>query len=127
MKVLTATAVTQGHRDNDFNFCVEGELVHIDQVCATDRDDPDGRCGCGRAFAGLNSHSATTTAMIRDVQLTRDEYIEALRSSLDEQGWDSAAAADEARGLLRLADALPTGAVLERRLSKVAVRDGILL
>jgi hypothetical protein len=125
MKVLTATAVTQGRRGNDFDYCVEGELVHIDKVCAADRGNPDGRCGCGRAFAGLNSHYATTTAMIREVQFGRDDYVDALRSSLDEQGWDSANAAAEADGLLRLASAFPLGAVVERRLSKVALRDRI--
>ncbi len=112
MKVLTATAVTQGRRGNDFDYCVEGELVHIDKVCAADRDDPDGRC-------------ATTTAMIRGVEFGRDDYVQALRSSLDEQGWDSANTAAEADGLLRLASAFPLGAVLERRLSRVALRDRI--
>jgi hypothetical protein len=124
--VLTATVITQGRRGNDFAYCVEGELVHIDQVCAADRPDPDGRCGCGRAFAGLNSHRATTTAMIREVEFGRDDYVQALRSSLDDQGWDSAEAAAEADGLLRLASAFPLGAVVERRLSTIIVRDRIV-
>lgn len=125
MKVLTATVTTQGHRGNDFDYCVEGELVHIDMVCAKDRSDPDGGCGCGRAFAGLNSHRATTTAMIREIDFTRGDYVEALRSSLDQQGWESAAAQDEADALLLLADALPVGVVVERRLSRIAVREQI--
>ena len=66
MKVLVATSQTQGQRENDFNFCVEGELVTVGLVCATDRYDPDGGCGCGRAFAGLNSHRATTTAKVKE-------------------------------------------------------------
>jgi hypothetical protein len=53
LKLLTATNVTQGYRDNDFHWCVEGELVHIGVVCASDRGDADGNCGCGRSFAGL--------------------------------------------------------------------------
>ncbi len=125
MKVLTATVTTQGYRGNDFDYCVEGELVHVGMVCAKDRSDPDGGCGCGRAFAGLNSHRATTTAMIREVDFTRGDYVEALRSSLAQQGWDAAAAQDEADSLLLLADALPVGVVVERRLSKIAVREQI--
>src|SRR5579862_8855950 len=53
MKILTATSRTQGQRNSDFNWCIEGELVHFGLVCAADQDDPDGGCGCGRAFAGL--------------------------------------------------------------------------
>ncbi len=125
MKVLTATVTTQGYRGNDFDYCVEGELVHIGMVCAKDRSDPDGGCGCGRAFAGLNSHRATTTAMIREIDFTRGDCVEALRSSLAQQGWDAAAAQDEADSLLLLADALPVGVVVERRLSRIAVREQI--
>ncbi len=125
MKALTATVTTQGYRGNDFDYCVEGELVHVGMVCAKDRSDPDGGCGCGRAFAGLNSHRATTTAMIREVDFTRGDYVEALRSSLAQQGWDAAAAQDEADSLLLLAEALPVGVVVERRLSKIAVREQI--
>ena len=123
MKLLTATGATQGYRDNDFNFCVEGELVHIDPPCAADREDPDGPCGCGRSFGGLNSHLGTTTAMIREVDgFSPDDYLEALRSSLDQQGWDSSQAVHEAAALHCLAQHWPVGTVLERRLNQVAAR-----
>ncbi|WP_439331120.1 DUF7715 family protein [Modestobacter altitudinis] len=46
----------------------EGEFVFLEDVCRVDRQDPDGGCGCGRAFAGMNSHRATT-AIVRDVRL----------------------------------------------------------
>jgi hypothetical protein len=123
MKVLTATSCTQGQRGNDFHWCIEGELVHFGMVCAADRADPDGGCGCGRAFAGLNSHRATTTAMIREIErFTRDDYIEAIRSSLSQQGWDPGTAEDEADELISLIWDWPVGAVAERRLDRVAVR-----
>jgi len=123
MKVLTATSRTQGQRSNDFHWCIEGELVHFGMVCAADRTDPDGGCGCGRAFAGLNSHRATTTAMIREIEgFTRGDYIEAIRSSLSQQGWDPATAQDEADELIGLIRDWPAGAVAERRLDRVAVR-----
>jgi hypothetical protein len=123
MKILTATARTQGQRSSDFHWCIEGELVHFGLVCAADRDDPDGGCGCGRAFAGLNSHRATTTALVRDVEgFTRDDYIEAIRSSLAQQGWDPTTAEDEADELIDILAGWPVGAVAERRLNHVQVR-----
>jgi hypothetical protein len=124
MKLLTATAVTQGFRRNDFHWCVEGELVSIDPVCRSDRDDPDGRCGCGRAFAGLASRHATTTAMVRDLaNFTRVDYLAAFRTT--RQGCDPAAAEDEAADLLRLAERWPVGAVVERRLDTISLRAAV--
>ncbi|GAA1557240.1 hypothetical protein GCM10009678_45290 [Actinomadura kijaniata] len=124
MKLLTATSVTQGYRDNDFDWCVEGELVHIGVVCARDRDDPDGGCGCGRSFAGLNSHRATTTAMVREVPgFTEDDYVEAIRSSLEQQGYDPSFAEHEAAGLRTLVREWPVGAIVERRLNEIVVRQ----
>jgi hypothetical protein len=123
VKLLTATGLTQGYRGNDFHFCVEGELVHIDLPCAKDRSDADGACGCGRSFGGLNSHHATTTAMVRDVEgFGSDDYLEALRSSLEQQGYDSSQAVHEAAALHCLARCWPAGTVLERRLNQVTSR-----
>ncbi|PVZ03650.1 DUF7715 family protein [Actinomycetospora cinnamomea] len=123
MKVLVAPAQTQGARRGDFHHAVEGELVRIDPPCAADRRDPDGRCGCGRAFAGLNSARATTTARVADLPLSRADVVEALRSSLAQQGWDPAEAAQEADDLLRTVADVPVGTVYGRRLSKlVALR-----
>ena len=124
MKVLTATSRTQGQRDNDFHWCIEGELVHFGMVCAADRTDPDGRCGCGRSFAGLNSHRATTTAMVREIEgFTRADYIEAVRSSLEQQGWCPSTAVAEADELINMVEQWPEGAVAERRLDHVVVRS----
>jgi hypothetical protein len=123
MKILSATSLTQGQRDSDFHWCIEGELVHFGLVCAADRNDPDGGCGCGRSFAGLNSHRATTTAMVREVEgFTRDDYVEAIRSSLSQQGWDPSTAEDEADELIQILADWPVGAVTERRLNHVQVR-----
>ncbi|MGH3914628.1 MAG: DUF7715 family protein [Pseudonocardiaceae bacterium] len=54
--------------------------------CGWDRVDPNGGCGCGHGFGGLNSHRATTTAMVADTPLNRAEYAEAVRTSL-QQGY----------------------------------------
>ena len=123
MKVLVATNRTQGLRSNDFHHCVEGELVWIGLVCADDSKDPDGGCGCGRAFAGMNSHRATTTARVTELDLDFAHYAEALRSSLKAQGWPTREAIPMAGELADLADDFPTGAVLERRLDEICWRS----
>ena len=123
MKVLVATSETQGQRPNDFDYCVEGELVTVGLVCATDRRDPDGGCGCGRAFAGLNSHRATTTAKVKEVELSKDDYVEALRSSLAQQGWPTSDVAELAGWLAQLVSEWPVGTIVERRIDDILVRN----
>jgi hypothetical protein len=123
MKLLTATAHTQGSRPGDFDFCVEGELVLIGPICASDRSNPaDGRCGCGRSFAGLNSHRASTTAAVRDIDISLADYTEPLRSSIDQQGYCDCNAADVARDLATIADQLAAGTVIGRAGSNIFVR-----
>src|SRR3954469_319878 len=80
MKLLTATWERQGEQDGDFCFATEGELVLLGFVCATDRADPDGGCGCGRAFSGMSSMRATTTALVRDLDLSEDDVRLAVES-----------------------------------------------
>lgn len=64
---------TTGEQDGDFCFATGGELVLVGDVCATDRNDPDGGRGCGRAFSGLSSRRATTTALVRQLDFTADD------------------------------------------------------
>ena len=99
--------------------------MRIGEVCARDRAEPDGGCGCGRGFGGLNSHCATTTARVADTRLAREEYVEAIRSSLQQQGWDPCAccSVDEADALAALVGDWPVGTVVERRLDEVVVRE----
>ncbi|GAA4782261.1 hypothetical protein GCM10023200_14680 [Actinomycetospora chlora] len=124
MKVLVATARTQGERENDYHWAMEGELVRVGEVCGRDIADPGGGCGCGRGFAGLNSHRATTTARVAEVPLTRPEYVEAIRSSLQAQGWDPCAccSTDEADDLAEYVATWPVGTIVERRLDILRVR-----
>jgi len=129
MKVLTATHATQGQRANDFDWCVDGELVMQPTfVCGTDAADPDGGCGCGRSWAGLNSHRATTTAVVADLPLSLADYVEAVRSSLEAGGWwpgyvDDCDVQEMVVELLDIAEAHPVGVVLEKRLAAVASRE----
>jgi hypothetical protein len=82
VRVLTATPATQGDRPDDVCFTTDGELVSLPVLeCSC----PD--CGCARAFAGLESHRATTTCRVSDVPLTADELRDAVVRSLAEGGW----------------------------------------
>ena len=128
MKLLTATLLTQGDRDNDFNWCVEGELLRFDVVCARSGRNPDDSCGCGRGFAGMSSRRATTTALIRDLPMERLDIQVALASSLHAAGYladpnDVAAVAEDAEELIQIGAAFDVGDVIERRLDVLRVRS----
>lgn len=130
MKILTATSRTQGRRNSDFTWCVEGEVVTADGIIC-DRDKlggADGGCGCGRSWSGLNSHLATTTAMVRDIDgFTHEDLAEAVRSFREQAGWlpamiTEAEAAEEAAHIAALAAEYTDGAVLEIRMGEIAER-----
>ncbi len=123
MKLLTATAYAQGLRVDDFHWAVEGELVTLRVFCDMHLDRPHGRCECGRVFVGLGSFYGTTTAMVRDLPgITETDYLEALRNSLDAQGWDARDADAEAAHLLAEVDRWPVGAIAERFVDGLSVR-----
>jgi hypothetical protein len=90
VKLLAATAETQGERANDFAWCIPGEVVvpvPVNEICDRDREDPGGGCGCGRSFAGLSSHKATTTAIVRDIDgYTFEDLLDAVRASRHQAG-----------------------------------------
>jgi hypothetical protein len=121
MKILVATALTQGTVSNDYHFCVDGELVWIQEPCDRDRKNPDGPCGCGRGFAGAASHKATTTAAVVESEMTREDVVLAFQTSLTDGGWPQSWAEEVADENLGIAADLPVGTVLGRRL------DGFLL
>jgi hypothetical protein len=128
MKVLVATRLTQGKRPSDFSRCVDGELVWMIDPCPMSRHDPDDACGCGRSFSGMSSHGYTTTATIADiVGLTRRDYEAALVATFEAHDWCPCCTAhpiaDVVNELLVLAQCFPVGAVLERRLDTLNVRE----
>jgi hypothetical protein len=131
MQLLTATREGQGERAGDFSFTVEGELVLVGFVCATDQADPDGGCGCGRAFSGLSSRKATTTAVVRDLDLDEADVQSAVESYFMSTGLgpDTLGASDfadlvEETVFETLAFAQPwtPGTVLRRRLDWLSRR-----
>ena len=132
MKLLTATRERQGERDGDFCFAVEGELVLLGFVCASDEADPDGGCGCGRAFSGMSSMRATTTALVRDLDLSVDDVRTAVEGYYVAAGLGPdvigrggfaelvTATVDE---MVDIAPSLPAGAVVGRRLDNLVWRS----
>jgi hypothetical protein len=132
MKLLTATRERQGEREGDFCHAIEGELVLLGLVCADDERDPDGGCGCGRAFAGMSSMRATTTALVRDLDISFDDVKLAVEGYYVSSGFGpgvigGAACADlVAETVVYMADVaerLPVGAVVGRRLDELIRRS----
>jgi hypothetical protein len=129
MKILTATAAGQGMRTNDFTWTVEGEMVWVGLVCRTDQEDPDGGCGCGRSFEGLSSHRATTTAMVRDLALSRDDVVTALAGYYESAGYGIAPRdrlRPEVDEMLAMVSLWDEGAIVERRLHELRVRAHVV-
>ena len=132
MKVLVATEATQGAREDDYSWATPGELVMFGAVCATDLRGTGEPCGCGRAFAGLHSERATTTAEVVDSRLTLDDLVLAFRDSLDRGGWpDVGSSSQEVADVvhealmevLLVADRYPVGTVIGTRLGVQYVRQ----
>ena len=79
MKTFTITNV--GLDRDGFCWGVEGELaLPAFVVC-------DSNCGCERSFVGLNSSTASTNIMVRDIALNFEDAVEAYYGSLDGGGW----------------------------------------
>ena len=126
--ILVATTLTNGDFPGDYDWCVDGELVYLQEPCARDLRDPDGGCGCGRGFSGTSSHRATTTALVVSTELTEGEVRLALRASLEEGGWlppdcltaeEQEAIVDDYLTYLRgVADYFPAGSIVRRQLHK---------
>lgn len=77
-----------------------------------------------RSWAGLNTHRATTTAIIREIDgIDLDDYTEAVSSSLEQQGGDTSEAGNIAERLAALAAGHPVGSVFGHRLSVLYVRE----
>jgi hypothetical protein len=130
LKVLAATSRTQGRRASDFSYCIPGELVVPADVCKKDRKaGPDGPCGCGRAWIGLSSRLATTTAKVKVIpRFSLGDLRLAVEASLEHSGMlaledhPEHAAAILAKRVADLAAAFPKGTVLENRMGKIAAR-----
>lgn len=128
MKVLVATTRGQGWRASDFTHLVDGELVFEGVTCDRDIDNPDGECGCGRAWVGLASGNAGTTAEVVNLDLGFDAYRGLVREALAAYRWavDEAdqMAAEIAAFLAEVATDHAAGTILERRGDTIQPRTG---
>ena len=112
MKIIVATKETQGQRGDDFNFADEGEIVLV-----ADCDHLHEGCGCERSMVGVHSGKGTTTMMVVEADMTREQFVEQIRAAnkdYAELGLSDEIAAAEADALLKLAAEFPTGVVIER-------------
>ena len=119
MLVFEATDQLQGQRPTDYHHAWTGELVYL-----TFQECQNPKCGCTRGFAGLDSHRATTTALVVErSDLTIEALSQLLATSLHDGGWlDSADPGTElvswlASEIVELANhygAFGPGAVIER-------------
>lgn len=127
MKILVATEETQGHRQNDFCWAEEGEIVTFGSECAD--ETVDGSCGCRRALRGVRSRKATTTFVVVERPGIRPgDLARIVAESLVSGGWYPGveqahpAAAQHARRLASIALTYAEGTVLERRDEKFSAR-----
>ncbi len=131
MRVLVATEETQGDRDDDYAWATPGELVMFGVVCASDLRGTGRGCGCGRAFAGLHSQRATTTAQVAEWAAGLDDLVLAFRDSLTRGGWLDYGTPEDAEETVRLsvmeallvADRYPVGTVIGTALGRQYVRQ----
>jgi hypothetical protein len=125
MHVLVATRQTQGQRDDDFSWTVEGELVRLPGMHC---DCPG--CGCDRAMAGLSSSRATTTVQVIDrADVDVGAFRSVLHDALVREGWVTPGDAEgEAMAVawadehLQAAARFHPGTVLELRDGHLVVR-----
>jgi hypothetical protein len=115
VKILTATSRTQGQRRDDYYWLTDGEPVYLGMTC--DGARADDKCGCARAWTGLDSHKAGTTAQVTETDMTRETYTARYAASLNGAGWgiDPASLEAMAAELLSIAGHFPAGTVVEHR------------
>lgn len=123
MRLLIATARTQGERSTDVSRTQPGELVWLPELCArTLLQRGEATCMCARSFLGVLSGAPTTTAVVVETDFSRREIMLIMRSGARVNGWAPACVGYVTRQMLALAEGWPTGTVLERDRSVFRVR-----
>lgn len=121
MKLMVATKQGQGKRKSDFTWATEGEIVIFAFEC--DDEGIDGGCGCKRSMSGIDSHKATTTMVIVEVNITPKELTEKILASLTSGGWTKAMGLKQAKAhaqevadeLIKVGNYFDIGEVIEKR------------
>jgi hypothetical protein len=115
MRLLIATARTQGDRRTDLAHAKDGELVWIPDLCPRAILRPgEPVCMCARSFVGVSSGAPTTTALVVETDLSRREVTAIMRSGALVNGWPATCAGHLTDHVLAIAARWPTGTVLER-------------
>lgn len=121
MKTLVATKETQKHRQNDFSYAKEGELVRFGFEC--DREAVDGDCGCRRSMVGIESSKSTTTMKIVKTNMTQVQFENEILKSLIKAGWQDKNAKlkgndlviQDTQELTQIANTFLIGTIIEKR------------
>jgi hypothetical protein len=125
MKIFVATRKGQGGRENDFCFTVGREPVRLAVECDDD-DGPDGICGCKRSMCGMRSGKPTTTFMVANVKMTKEEYFKLARNSYKSwigiNGITEEVIRNETVSLLDLAKSFEPEVILEKRGPGIQIR-----
>lgn len=113
LRLLVATASSQGQQDYDFCNTIDGEIVYPGPC---DSPQPNHACGCLESLVGVESRRRTTTFTVAEVPITRAELHRALAKAqnLTEDDPGYARIADLAADMLAVAARFPIGAVLGR-------------
>lgn len=104
----------------DFCHGIEGEPAMPPGIICPSPEAAEA-CGCDRAFVGMSSRKASTTLMVRELNLSASDLVMAALGAINAAGWtDSIDADDEwqadARGIVahftNIAACYPPGTVL---------------
>jgi hypothetical protein len=127
MKLLVSTKLTQGFRSDDFSFTEDGELLVFDHIETNCGHDPDHPCGCARALCGVDSLNATTTMLVKDVEMSENQFETVIRESVARSGLapDQLDTKIIAEDLIALAAIFDVGDVLDRSVNQYRVRTNI--
>ncbi len=112
MRIIVATKEKQGEREGDFCFVPEGEIVMVG-----DCDCLHEGCDCSRSMVGVLCKMGTTTMMVVESDLTREDFrrqIMEANEGFEELGVDGSVYEEQADALLELAKQFKAGAVIER-------------
>jgi hypothetical protein len=112
VRIIVATKEKQGEKEGDFCFVPEGEIVMVG-----DCDCLHEGCDCSRSMVGIVCKMGTTTMMVVESDLTREDFRRQIREAnegFEGLGVDGSVYEEQADALLELAKQFKTGAVIER-------------
>jgi hypothetical protein len=104
----------------DFCHGIEGEPAMPPGIICGSPEAADA-CGCDRSFVGMSSLKASTTLMVRELDLTADDLVMAALGAINAGGWTDSLDGDgddrdDARGIVahftNIAACYPPGTVL---------------